>query len=274
MELEAKKILISGGGSGIGLELAARLAEANDVVIAGRDEAKLEQARSGAPALRTLRLDVTSEESARRALASVSAELGGLDLLVNNAGVMRGDVLSARGAATSSVEEIEVNLGGAVRMTRLALPLLEAAPQAGVLFMSSAVALGAVPGLAVYAATKAGVHSLARSLRVELRDSEIRVFEVLPSVVDTELARDLDVAKISPSVVVDAILAGVARDREEIRVARVKQLALVARVAPASQIASSSARYDPLTRGARARSPVLDPHACLLDLRTAIEDGV
>ena len=232
MELRDKKILITGGGSGIGLELATRLADANDVVIGGSDEAKLAHARSRAPELRTVGLDVTSEESARRALASVGSELGGLDLLVNNAGVMRWDVLSARGASTSSVEEIEVNLGGAVRMTRLALPLLEAAPQAGVLFMSSAVALGAVPGLAVYAATKAGVHSLARSLRAELRDSEIRVFEVLPSVVDTELARDLDVAKISPSVVVDAILAGVARDREEIRVARVKQLAFVARVAP------------------------------------------
>ena len=232
MELQGKKILITGGGSGIGLELAARLAEANDVVIAGRDEAKLERARSRAPALRALRLDVTSEESARRALASVSSEVGGLDLLVNNAGVMRGDALSARAAATSSVEEIEVNLGGPIRMTRLALPLLEAAPQAGVVFMSSAIALGAVPGLAAYAAAKAGVHSLARSLRAELRDREIRVFEVLPPVVDTDLARNLDVAKIPASAVVDAILGGIARDREEIRVARVKQLAFLARVAP------------------------------------------
>ena len=232
MELEGRRILISGGGSGIGLELATRLAETNEVVIGGRDEAKLERARRRAPALRTLRLDVTSEESARRALASVSVELGGLDLLVNNAGVMRADALTAPAAAASSVEEIEVNLGGPVRMTRLALPLLDAAPQAGVVFMSSAVALGAVPGLASYAATKAGVHSLARSLRAELRDREIRVFEVLPPVVDTELARDLDVAKIPASAVVDAIVGGIARDREEIRVARVKQLAVLARITP------------------------------------------
>ncbi len=117
-------------------------------------------------------------------------------------------------------------------MTRLALPLLEAAPQAGVVFVSSAVALGAVPGLAAYAATKAGVHSLARSLRAELREREIAVFEVLPPVVDTELARNLDVAKLPASAVVDAIVGGIARDREEIRVARVKQLAFLARVAP------------------------------------------
>ena len=232
MELRDKKILITGGGSGIGLELALRLAEANAVVIGGRDEAKLAHARSRAPELRTVGLDVTSEESARRALASVGSELGGLDLLVNNAGVMRGDALSARGAATGSVEEIEVNLGGPVRMTRLALPLLKDAGQAGVLFMSSAVALGAVPGLAAYAATKAGVHSLARSLRAELRESGIQVFEVLPPVVDTELARNLDVSKIPPSAVVNAIVGGLARDREEIRIARVRQLAFLARMAP------------------------------------------
>ena len=232
MELEGKRILITGGGSGIGLELATRLAEANEVVIGGRDEAKLELARAGAPALRALRLDVSSEDEARRALAWISSELGGLDLLVNNAGVMRGDALSAPEAACGGAEEIEVNLGGPVRMTRLALPLLEAAPQAGVVFISSAVALTAVPELAVYAATKAAVHSLARSLRAGLRERGIRVFEVLPPVVDTDLARNLDVAKIPPALVVDAILRGVARDREQIPVGQVGQLAFLAWVAP------------------------------------------
>lgn len=232
MKLHGKRILITGGGSGIGLELATRLAEANAVVIGGRDKAKLERARGRTPELRTLRLDVTSEQDARRGIAWLSSELGGLDLLVNNAGVMRADALAAPEAATSSVEEIEVNLGGAIRMTRLALPLLEAAPQAGVVFMSSAVALAAVPGLAVYTATKAAVHSLARSLRAELRERRIQVFEVLPPVVDTDLARDLDVRKIRPSAVVDAIVAGLARDREEIAVAQVRQLALLARVSP------------------------------------------
>jgi len=70
--------------------------------------------------------------------------------------------------------------------------------EGGVLFVSSAVALTAVPGFAVYAATKAAVHSLARSLRPELRPMGIRVFEVLPPVVATEMTRDLDVPKIRP----------------------------------------------------------------------------
>jgi uncharacterized oxidoreductase len=227
MRLEGKKILITGGGSGIGLELARRLAQTNTVVIAGRDESKLEVARTEMPALRTRRLDVTSEEDAQRAIEWISAELGGLDLLVNSAGVIGGNTLSDPGAA-----EVETNLIGPIRLTRLALPLLETASEGGVMFMSSAVALTAVPGLAVYAATKAALHSLARSLRAELADKRIRVFEVLPPVVDTEFARNLEVPKIPPAVVVDAIVAGLERDREEIRIARVKQLALLARVSP------------------------------------------
>src|SRR5919109_4962843 len=119
MKLEGKRVLITGGGSGIGLELARRLADANDVVIAGRDEAKLARARAGTPALRTLRLDVTSEQQARDAIEWLSAELDGLDLLVNNAGVMHRHALAASAAAIPSTDQLEINLVGAVRMTRL-----------------------------------------------------------------------------------------------------------------------------------------------------------
>jgi uncharacterized oxidoreductase len=232
MRLQGKRILITGGGSGIGLELARRLAGANEVVIAGRDEAKLDRARSQTPALRTLRLDVTSEEDARQAIGWLSSELGGLDLLVNNAGVMRRQPLSGLESGKGTAEEIDVNLGGAVRMTRLALPLLHESSQAGVLFMSSAVALTAVPGLSVYAATKAALHSLARSLRAELADKRVRVFEVLPPVVDTDLERGLDVSKIPASAVADAIVAGVESDREQIPVAQVRPLVTLARLSP------------------------------------------
>src|SRR5262249_6968124 len=146
----------------------------------GRDEAKLERARAATPGLLAHRLDVTSEESAAAAVEWVAGELGGLDLLVNNAGLFRGYAFSSPQSAALSVEDLEINLGGAIRLTRLALPLLERSGGGAVLFVSSAVALGAVPGMAVYGATKAAVHSLARSLRAELRPKGVRVFEVLP----------------------------------------------------------------------------------------------
>jgi uncharacterized oxidoreductase len=232
MKLEGKRILVTGGGSGIGLELARRLAGRNEVVIAGRDLGKLQRARDETPGLRSLGLDVTSEEEGVRAIAWLSAELGGLDLLVNNAGSFRGYLLSSPEAETHASEDVAVNVDGVLRMTRLALPLLEASTESAVLFVSSAVALAAAPGFSVYSATKAAVHAFARSLRAELADSHVRVFEVLPPVVDTAQARDLDIPKLAPAAVADAIIAGLAHDRTEIRVGRVRQLAPLARFMP------------------------------------------
>jgi uncharacterized oxidoreductase len=232
MELAGKRILVTGGGSGIGLELARRLAGRNQVVIAGRDEKRLERARADTPALKTRRLDVTSEDDARDAIAWIEGELGGLELLVNNAGLLRSYVVTDADAAERTDEDVAVNVLGALRMTRLALPLLESGQEGAVVFISSAMALAAVPGYAVYAATKAAVHSLARSLRAELKPRGIRVFEVLPPLVDTGQVRGVDVPKLSAGAVAEAIVSGLERDREEIRVAQVKQLAPIARLVP------------------------------------------
>ena len=232
MKLKNRRILITGGGSGVGLALARQLADANDVVIAGRTTTKLDTARAANRTLRSAQLDVTSEDSACRAIEWVESNLGGLDVLVNNAGVMRGGPLSAPDAAGTSVEEMEINLGGTIRMTRLALPLLSTAPEAGIVFISSAVALAAVPDLAVYAATKAGMHSFARSLRAELAGTPVRVFEALLPVVDTDLARDLDVTKVPASAVAEAIITGVEHGKQQIAIDGVRPLVVIARFAP------------------------------------------
>jgi uncharacterized oxidoreductase len=232
VQLVAKKVLITGGGSGIGRELARRLAADNVVAIAGRDKAKLDRVRVDTPGIRSVTLDVTSEDSARQALDRVASELGGLDLLVHSAGVMHAAPIAAPDSASAIEEELAVNLGGSIRMTRLALPLLTKSPESGVVFISSAVALFPAPGLASYAATKAAVHSFARTLRIELAGERIRVFEVLPPVVDTPMTRAMDVSKIPADAVVDAIVDGVKRDREEIPVERIKALLRLARFAP------------------------------------------
>src|SRR6266567_1890603 len=112
MRLENKKILITGGGSGIGLELARGLAEANDVVIAGRSTNKLQAARNANSRLRPVQLDVTSEDSAATVIDWLRSDIGGLDLLVNSAGVMNGGDLTAPDAGTTSADELAVNLEG------------------------------------------------------------------------------------------------------------------------------------------------------------------
>lgn len=230
MRLEQRKILITGGGSGIGLALAQALAPANDVVIAGRDVEKLERAKAGLPVLHTLRLDVTSEEEARTGVAWMADRFGGIDLLVNSAGVLHGQFESATADQTTA-DEVGINLLGSARMTRAALPLLRRSDDGAVVFFSSALALGASPGLAVYAATKAAIHSLARSLRAELRNA-VKVFDILPPFVDTDLARGLGRTKLPAARVADKIVHAIAQDQFEVPIGRIKALGLISRVAP------------------------------------------
>jgi uncharacterized oxidoreductase len=227
MRLAERRILVTGGGSGIGFALAKALAPENTVVIAGRDERKLEVARASTPRLQALRLDVTSEDDARRAIGWVEEHLGGLDLLVNSAGVFGSGAFDEPGAERAAQADIEVNLIGSVRMTRL----LRRSDDGAVVLLSSALALVSAPRMAVYAASKAAIHSLARSLRAEL-DGQVKVFDVLPPWVESELSHGVAGAKITPDRVAAEIVAGLRKHRFEIRVGRIKQLAVIGRISP------------------------------------------
>ena len=179
----------------------------------------------------TVRLDVTSEEQSRTAVEWVVEQLGGIDILVNSAGVLHPVDIETDAAARAVEEEVAVNLVGSLRMTRLALPYLRHSVDGAVVFLSSALALTAAPGLASYAATKAAIHSAARSLRVELA-GQVKVFDVLPPFVDTDMARGIGRTKISPEKVAAEIIDGLRRERLEIRIGQIDALAVLSRLAP------------------------------------------
>ncbi len=231
MQLQRRKILITGGGSGIGLALAQALAPANDVVIAGRDVRKLERATANLPALQALRLDVTSEDEAQAAVRWMADHVGGIDMLVNSAGIFAGEAFDSAAADRAASDEVAINFLGSARMVRLALPLLCQSDDGAVVFISSAVALGASPGMAVYAATKAAVHSLARTLRAELR-RDVKVFDVLPPFVETDLARGLGRTRLSAVQIANEIVRALRDDQFEVYIGRIKALGIVSRLAP------------------------------------------
>ncbi len=226
MRLDHRKVLITGGGSGTGLAVARALAPTHDVGLPGARDLKPEPARAGTPSLRTLRLDVRSEDDARAAVEWMQSHVRGMDLLVHCAGVLK---TSSDGGAET--EQVEINLLGSIRMTRHALPLLRQTPEGAVVFLSSAMALGAAPGFAVYAATKAAVHSYARSLRAELAGA-VRVFDVLPPWVDTEIGRGRGRSRLSPARVADAIVRALRRDQYDVPIGPIGALGVLARVSP------------------------------------------
>lgn len=230
-------ILATGGGSGIGLELARQLvALGNTVIICGRDAGRLAEAArlTGAQAIAG---DVTVAEDQERILSEIQAQHGRLDLLINNAGIFLAyDFRTDPGTLKNIEREIAINATAPLTLTRRALPLLEQSAQPGVLFIGSGVAFVASPGTPVYSGTKALIHHCAQTLRHQLKPHGITVFEAMPPVVDTDMAKALksdNFKKMKPADLVGDIIGGLRRNQTEMLLGQSRQIKLMSRIAPA-----------------------------------------
>ena len=237
LDLSAKIILVTGGGSGIGLELTRQLiALGNTVVICGRNAEQLEAAaqRTGASAVAG---DVTRAEDQERILATIAERHGRLDLLVNNAGIFLAYDFAGDPRTLQNVEtEIAINATAPLTLTRRALPLLKNSAQPGVLFVGSGVAFVASPGTPVYSGTKSLLHHVAQTLRHQFKPHGIAVFEAMPPVVDTDMAKVLKsdtFKKMQPADLVRGILDGLRRNQTEMLLGQSRQIKWLSRIAPA-----------------------------------------
>lgn len=186
MQTTGNTILITGGGSGIGLGLAEEFAKrGNRVVVAARSTRRLEAAaHKGFAALPGDLSDPGSIKSlARKVLDSFPT----LNVVVHNAGIMKNENLRARNTEEIAAETIATNLAGPMLLTMALLPHLMKQAHATIMTVSSGLAFVPLAMAPTYSATKAAIHSWTQSLRYQLRDSGIQVIELVPPYVQTEL---------------------------------------------------------------------------------------
>ncbi|MDH3496776.1 MAG: SDR family NAD(P)-dependent oxidoreductase [Gemmatimonadota bacterium] len=223
MTLSDHRVLVTGGTAGIGLALArAFLARGNRVVVCSRSAERIAAARQTAPDLVTLQADVGRSADLERLVRDVTHRLGGLSILVNNAAVqfpLRLPETPAAEVVRLADQEVGANLTGLIQLTALALPALRAAPEAAIVNVSSVLALAPKASAPVYCATKAAVRSFTQALRFQLEnaDSQIRVFELMPPLVDTDMTRGRWRGELTPEQVAAFTLDGMAAGRLELR---------------------------------------------------------
>lgn len=182
-------VLVTGGGTGIGRGLAEAFhREGNQVIIAGRRQSVLEETARANPGMRLLTIDVESREDTMRFGERVRAEFPSLNVLINNAGVMKAENLQAGMEDLAIAEQtVAINLLGTFRVTAVLMPLLLAQPKATIMTVSSGLAFVPIHPNPSYCATKAAVHSWTQSLRHQLRSTSVEVLEIAPPYVQTEL---------------------------------------------------------------------------------------
>lgn len=232
------RVVITGGATGIGLAVAAAfLARGNRVLICGRRQDRLAEAARKFPGIMTQQCDVTSDDGLRRLIRSALELMGGISVLVNNAGVQFNDIYGETDPAevTSHVShEVSTNFSALAKLCALALPVLRRESEAAIVNISSILAIAPKRSAPVYCATKAAVRSFTKALRYQLEQfsPSVRVFDVVPPLVATEMTKGRTGKMIPPSDVARALLRGMERDRREILVGRTMSLALVNRISP------------------------------------------
>lgn len=250
MNLKNKTILITGGASGIGLEAAKQfLALGNKVIITGRNSIKLEEVKEHFPEIITIQSDVAKEEDAIALFEKISA-LGGIDILYNNAGVGV-PPLNLGKANPKHLEgaryEMEVNYFGVMRLNDLFMEMLKSRNEAAIINTTSILTI--VPSIleATYSASKTALAFYTKSLRSHLKliNSDLKVFEVLPPLVDTDMVAGRNDKKMNAGVFVRELIKGLEKDKLTIRIGDSKSLFTLNRIAPekAYQLVNKKEHY-------------------------------
>lgn len=187
MKQSGNTILITGGGSGIGEALAHRLHDAgNSVIVAGRRQDALDAAIAGRAKMHAMTLDIDSAEAIETFAADLIAAHPALNIVINNAGIMRFEDLSARRDLSDAEATINTNLLGPIRLTNALVDHLKAQDDAAIVNVTSGLAFVPLVATATYSATKAAIHSYTISLRDALAGS-VEVIELAPPAVQTDL---------------------------------------------------------------------------------------
>lgn len=239
MELKNSTILITGGTSGIGLEFVRQLTYLDaKIIVTGRNLHTLEETKKRFPKTHIFQSDVSEPESIERLYAEVVQQFPELNIMINNAGLMRQIDLQDNAMDLLSInQEIATNLTGTIQMTHKFLPHLRTKASAAIINVTSSIAYLPYSIAPIYSASKAGAHAYTKVLRLQLEDSTIKVFEILPPGVRTNLqnhwelpppeGRMMDVEKM----VIDAI-DGILRDRPEITPGLAKTVKVLGRILP------------------------------------------
>lgn len=224
MKLSDRTVLVTGGTSGIGLGIAEAFHGCGSrVIVCGRNRRRLSEVEEKLPGITAMPCDVGDGLQRKNLAAEALRRFPDLDILVNNAGIQRYvDLKKGYDEFKSGEDEIAINFVSAVELTALFINHLMSMPSAAVINVSSG--LGFMPMLStpIYSATKAAIHTYTLVLRQQLRDTLVKVIEIVPPMVDTGLNRagrdaaQLKFRGISLSEYIPTIIRGLENDAEMI----------------------------------------------------------
>ncbi|MGW6274428.1 SDR family oxidoreductase [Streptomyces sp. NPDC055060] len=230
MNIHGNTVFIPGATSGIGLALAIELqARGNTVIVGGRRTELLRQIAAEHPGIDTVRIDTADAAAIDSAAKEVLTRHPDLNVLVPMAGVMRAEDWHESASFLDTAEAtITTNVLGPIRLIAAFIEHLQTRPDATILTVSSGLAFTPLKATPTYNASKAAIHMLSESIRLQLADTSVRVVELVPPAVRTALMpghQDNEAAMPLDEFITEVVsLLQTQPDAKEIQVERVKFL--------------------------------------------------
>jgi uncharacterized oxidoreductase len=239
MKLKGSTILITGGTSGIGLEFVKQLtAQGANIIITGRNLDALRRAKNNHPNIQVFQSDVSKPEDVAQLYTDVVRQFPELNMIINNAGIMRLLDLQDDTIDLSDItQEIAINLSGTIQMVHQFLPHLLTKTSAAIINVSSGIAFMPYSIAPIYSASKAGVRAYTKALRLQLEDTGVKVFEMIPPGVTTNLQNDW-VLPPNPSMMMEVdkmvsiAINGLIKDEPELKPFMIRVIKLISRLIP------------------------------------------
>jgi len=232
MQLHNNKILITGATSGIGKALAKKFLELDNQIIAvGRNKKKLEELSKIDQRIIPFKCDISKQEELDKLTLFVEQQHKDLNILINNAGIQYNyNFVKEQQLLHKVAHEINVNFLAPLKLIALMLPTLKINDNAAIVNVSSGLAIVPKAQAPVYCGTKAGIHILSKSLRYQLQ--KVKVFEIIPPLVDTAMTEGRGKGKISPQRLADEFIKAFKKNRYEVNIGKVKLLRIINRISP------------------------------------------
>lgn len=243
MEINNKNtILITGGASGIGYEFTKQLCDTNTIIIVGRNKEKLEKVKKELKNIHIFECDISNPKDVKALYEIISYEFPDLNILINNAGLANRIDLQKETSYEKLTEEMNINFNGSVYMTSQFLPLLKKQKIASIINVTSALAYVPFANSPIYSASKAALHSFTQSLRIQLKDTNIKVFEIAPSVTKTQMIDSFSEEErkkmkiMTTSTLVENSLKEINKGTHNIGVGETNALKMINRISPSFAI--------------------------------------